>query len=641
MRAARLAVRARGDGPRARRALRWLLRAGDRGDQDAIDGVWAVWYDRPDDEVWAALARWRRPGTADGLSLVALGEPAATADVIAAARRVGHPIADIARATILAGQQELVEAACAVAMSEDDGVLSGFCAEHALAPVDPHRAVLFFLLTGQLERYRSADPDHSLLALAYRGAPEVERARIRQRVAGDPDLVRALATTVRRDRLAGLTEPEARYLVDALAERRDWPALWDLARDLPVHHAATAVHRFDGWRPDGADGALFDHLAGADLAALDLSRASVATPWTVQVSLADQEAVTRGSMAPDGERLAVSTRNWVEAFALTSDVPQRLRQQRVSGSHSVLVLADGFVVVEGGNHLFSGVDALVRTARGYAGLNFNWQKLARLYLYRHDPGIPRADVLDLHEQLGIVRRSAIGPWTMAASPDGGLIAFAGEEHLHLARMDTVPHRVATTPFMLRQRHSLAFCGPDRVVGVDAEHVVRIWQLTGTDLHVVAQRQLDRTADWPVHLPGAGVIAVLVGTDSERRVHYLDDETLADRPVPDRLTSLRPTCLLAPPDGARLALGGNGSVTVTDTRLGAETTELMDRPLAASVPADLSVVRAQLNRLPADSDLRPALELLRTCLEHRFGTDIRLVSAKITGLADDIALGGSA
>jgi hypothetical protein len=112
-------------------------------------------------------------------------------------------------------------------------------------------------------------------------------------------------------------------------------------------------------------------------------------------------------------------------------------------------------------------------------------------------------------------------------------------------------------------------------------------------------------------------------------------------VPDRLASLRPTCLLAPPDGARLALGGDGWVTVTDTRFGAEVTDLVDRPLAATVPADLSVVRAQLARLPANSDLRPTLELLRTCLEHRFSTDIRLGSTKITGRPDDIALGGPA
>lgn len=88
----------------------------------------------------------------------------------------------------------------------------------------------------------------------------------------------------------------------------------------------------------------------------------------------------------------------------------------------------------------------------------------------------------------------------------------------------------------------------------------------------------------------------------------DGGTLADRPVPDRLTSLRPTFLLAPPDGARLALG---------------------------------LVHARLDRLPLGADVRPALELPRTCLEHRFSTDIRLGRAKFTGRADDIALGGSA
>lgn len=80
-------------GPLGRWVRGWLVVAGDRGDPGATDAVWDLWLETPDPRLWAALARWGRPRTGGGLSLVALGAAVDPADVADAACRTGYPIA--------------------------------------------------------------------------------------------------------------------------------------------------------------------------------------------------------------------------------------------------------------------------------------------------------------------------------------------------------------------------------------------------------------------------------------------------------------------------------------------------------------------------------------------------------------------
>ncbi|GAB1510408.1 hypothetical protein [Actinophytocola sp. KF-1] len=644
---ARRAARAHGTGWRARRAVRWLVRAGDRGDRDAIDALWDVWLADPVAEVQAALDRWRRPHSGGGLSLVALGEPAAIPDVVDAAGRAGHPIQATARAAVLDGSQELVDAVCAAATA-DDG-LAAFCVEHHLAPADPHRAAVFFLLTGQLEKYRYADPDHSLVGLAYRTAPEEERARIRQRAAEEPDLVRVLAETVRRNRLAGITDPEARYLVDALAGRRDWAGLWELAKGLPVDHAAGAVARFDGWRPGGDDIELFDLLRQADRAALTTSWAAVARPWTARAEVRGR--VTCGSMGPDGQRIAVAGTDFVQEFDVRrGDLVRGMPRAGVTG-RAVLVLDDG-TVVRGGTHEHSGrgylirgirtmstdqpVTDLARTPKGFVALTSG--HAPHVVVYRV-PGADRDGFAQLWRRHDVVHRlgsTATAPaWQMTTDPGSGRIALADGARLYLTRKPRAMALMAATPFAPGSVPCVTFCGPNQLAGVDAQRVLRMWRRDRQRLTVVGEWRLGPVNGpaCPVYLADAGVLAV-IDTDG---VRGFDPVSLAETPAPAGLAGLRPTFLTAA--GGRLVVGGDGWVTVTDARIRWDVTELAARPLAGTTPADVALVRAQLRRQSADPAARPFLELLHDCLVHRFGTDVALGDGDaLSAWADDIALG---
>jgi hypothetical protein len=202
---------------------------------------------------------------------------------------------------------------------------------------------VFFLLTGQDEQYRLADPDHSLLALAYRGARERERARIRQRAAGDHGIVLALAATMRGE----LTDVEARYLVDSFAGRQDWPALWALAKDLPVAEAVAAVAAVDGWRPPGDDAGLFDLLATVDRGRLGDAHTVVARPWTVRETTLGP--VTGGSISPDGTRIAVATGQMVAVCAFPPGRKAEVRRHPAADPRAVLAL-DGDVLVTAGRN---------------------------------------------------------------------------------------------------------------------------------------------------------------------------------------------------------------------------------------------------------------------------------------------------
>jgi hypothetical protein len=664
--AAQLAERARGHGRLARWAVRRLLRAGERGNPHANDMVWDLWLREPSGGLWEALARWRRPHTGGGPSLVALGEPAAAAVVIDAARRVGHPIADAARAAILAGQQDLVDDVCASVLSTGDEEFTRFCLENHLAPADPRQAATFFLLTGQVERYRSADPDHSLLALAYSGASEGERSRIRTCIAGEPDLVRVLAGAVRRDRMTRLTGPEADYLVDAFAKRRDWPALWELAKDLPVLDAVKAAHRFDGWRPQGSGATLFDTLARADLRRLAASHSAVAEPRAVRLRTAG--VVFDGSFAPDGS-FAVANEWSVDVFAPPfDDAPQHVERPLAIGQPAVLALDHGLVILAGMDEKGSGfitrggheryvtryrtspvAVGLTRTAAGFAALTYDRSGGLRLRLQPEDGRdflIPAPLFLNLRTQLGIpAQKCPLRWWTLAADPGSGRIAIAGDG-LYVAEITGDRLRpLATAPFSAGSGPRLAFSGPDRLIGMDHLRRLRVWRLAGNEVLVVAERQLEKVPDgnFPVDLPAAGVVAVIdnAGSPTRARVRYLDGETLADLPTPGRLADLHPLCLFASPDGATLAVGGHGFVDVADAGCAPAVIALANWPLAATSPADLHAVTAQLGRTSPGSLTLLFLRLLHACLAHRFGMDVAIGKAgSVRARGGDIALGGS-
>lgn len=314
--ATRLLERAGVAGLLDRWARRRLLRAGDRGDLWAIEWLWNRWLVEPDDVWFEALLRWRQPSIERYrlLWLVARGEgstsdPAFRAELVAAAARTDHPIGEMARARIVAADdQALVDAVCAAALEDASGELLAFCAEHGLAPgeqVEPADRAVYFLLTGQHDHYRAMDPDGSWLALAYDSAPEHLRGRVQRSVVntGDVALVRVLTATGPEGRLSRMTSDEVGYLTRRLADDQEWDELWRVVQQLRLVDAVEAVGLIgasvgDGWRPPGdAARALFERLARADVD--ELRAAYRAVFETDRVSLdVDESGGIGGSDGP-------------------------------------------------------------------------------------------------------------------------------------------------------------------------------------------------------------------------------------------------------------------------------------------------------------------------------------------------------
>jgi hypothetical protein len=629
----RLVRQAIGRGPLARWAAQRLLQAGEAGDPEATDAVWELWLRDGSTEHWAALTRWRRPMTGEPLSLVALGEQAPAAAVIEAVRRPGHPIADIALARIRV-RPDLVEAMCAAAVSTEDPHLVRLCGEHDLVPEDPRQAAMFFLLTGQRERYRLADPNHSLLALTYRGASTKERARIQSGVVAEPDLVRVLADSLRRDRMAGLTPGETRYLVDGFAQRKDWPTLWALAKDLPVREAVDAVRQIHDWRPGDGDAPLFDILAGADPKELLVSRTMLRNSWARLIPMPGIPVA--GAFARDGRRFAVAHQRGVEVYAMPASTREPENSRAGRGIHGVLVLDDGQIVTAGidldrlrtgfverggggrpvTREVFPGVvTALAERPGGYVALTVIGENA---WLRLPDGTLSVRDGLN-PDPSGV-------EWTLAADQDR--LAVAGVRLSFLEGTRLVP---AVAPFTTGRHVTVRLAGPGRLIAADDTGTVRVWRETAAgEWEVAAQRQFG-TPVRLVHLPAVGEIAALA--DDNRPAWYLDATTLADVPGQRPLIRTGATCLFASRDGTVVVSGRAGVVEVSDVGAAA-VTALADRPLGAAAPADLHLVNVMLAREGMDS---PLLELLRTCLEHRFGADVALGGAGMTVRADDIGL----
>jgi hypothetical protein len=651
----RLTTRSFGDGRRARWALWRLLRAGDRGDTRATDALWGRWILDGNDEIGAALTRWRRPHTGGGPSLVALGGPVDAAVVIESVRRTGHPIANLARSRILAGQQDLVDAACEAALTDE--ALAAFCVEHHLAPADPHRAAAFFLLTGQRDQYRLADPDYSLLAVTYRGGREDERRRIRAWVAGEPDLVRVLAESNRKDRMTRLSTSEGEYLTGQLAERRDWPALWALTQDLPVRQAIDAARLIDGWSPEPADEVVFHALTHADPASIARARAALVLPSSTRITVPGTPV--DGAFSPDGTRFAVAHDDGVDVYALPSWRHETRNSRRDNGIRAVLALDDavimtagiwgaswgmGFLDRGGGGRPLTrkiipgGIVALAHRPGGYAALTVSEGNI-RLRLQDDDGRqgplpVPRIVPVE------VGKPGSPEEWALASDPAGDRIAVAGDAVRILSVSDATVHIESTmTEFAPGRYPAVLFTGQDRLLTLDGAGTLRLWHRT--DGRIVAERQLTPRTGRPalVDVPGADAFAVLDNPPAEP-MRLLNRETLADVTAQRQFDGTPATCAFGLPGTSLLAVGGRRHVDLVD--LGsAVMAALVDRPLATTGPADLRAVAKHLARTPPDSAARPVLELLRACLEHRFGAEVALGQAgSPNARADDIALGSA-
>jgi hypothetical protein len=626
----------------ARVAGRTLTAAAGRGDRNAIEAVWRAWLRRPDDERWELLTRWR--GT----------QPMAEA-VFAAGADPARPAE--ARAT-----------------------LGAFCASRALAPGEPPERAKFYVLTGQPEQHRAADPDGSALAAAYRAADEPVRAALRKAMAlsGGLDPVHVIAAggaEVARGLDAGAPSgAERAYLTAELARRRDWPRLWRLAVGLPLAEASAAARLLPaGWRaPDEAGRRLLTRLAAASPAGI----AALATPVVTRLDIGMAE-FTECQFATDDGDLAVRVRrpgsrrgvrrSPAEHFTAVYALPGGRQLETLSHSYDLrcmLHLGAATLCAEDTDDLRG---RLVRHVRGHGvdvvtGLFLEIPELAwvrdgfvltRFGRLWHGTAEPGSRLRDITRFTG--RNCSVH--LVASEPRTGRVAVVVTDGLVVLGPDF--EVIAQTYDPPDQNDSLriaqiGFCGPSVLITSDKDTGrFQSWQV-GPPMTAQASTVLPHT--FPTRfqsLPAEWLIVIEPRWETRFFREYLDARTLQPVACPalldwarhpdgglERFERLYPS-----PDGGYAALtrlrGGPdswaGEVEVRNLAK-EKIRQLVSRPLARARPADLAAVTDLATR--AGDDARAGTGLLRACLEYQFGADVAVGQATRQATADDdIALAG--
>lgn len=533
---------------------------------------WQAWLRHPTDEGWARVSRWHTP-----------------ADVFAAAT---DPARD---ATARAA-------------------LGAFCARHGMAPENAAERAVFFVLTGDAERYAALDPDGTLLAAGYRGAGEPTREALRHTMVGlgELDLVRVVAGPDRP-----LSAAEGDYLARRLAASGEWARLWRLLPALPLADAARAVRLFDDWRPpDDAGRAWFERLARANpdvLAALD----------RVAVTPVDVIGATVFSFAPDGTELAVARRSGTTVFAVPGGDPIATHD----GNPGNVVALGGGAIIHHGNASDDWVIARRAPERQDEVLLPDRSGLTIGSTHDGFYVVTRRDGVRFGDRDGswsrVVRRAEPPLDVLAVDPARGRLALIEPGALVVVDTDLTPLAAGkiTEYEILRG----AFLTPDRLItrGSGANALVS-WQVDGTDLVRTAATRL-LVDHFPAPVPGHGDRMVVPHRGGPIWVHA---ETLAETDPPPGFPPLDGEYLVFSPDGLTAVVAAPDRVELHDLaehRLA----ELARRSLAELVRDDRDTVAALTGRV-RDSAV---LDLVRTGLEYRFGADIAL------GL-DDPPLAGS-
>ncbi|XVQ14407.1 hypothetical protein ACQP1W_18270 [Spirillospora sp. CA-255316] len=666
-----------------------LMRAARHGAQPAVDELWRRWLEGAgpgSGRIRYVLVQAGRPASAEplrGLSRVALGERGADlAEALAeAARRHGHPIAATARSAILADRvPEVVDAVCEAALADEGrraGSLAAWCERHGLVPSDPVRRGAFLLLTGRPEDRRAADPDGSLLALAYEAAGDRERARLRTAVIGDGDLDLLRIVAGRAARMSG---EEIGHVTGQLARHGRWDELWGLVRTLPLVHAADAMRLFTGggaeaaaWRPADADLEVFGALARLTPQALAGGLRALGSVGALELSVPGR--IAEVSIDPSGRRLAVSSRETgdgpghVHVFDLTAR-GNRLLRKSFDRCHPTTLVHTGdalFVAAWRGRAepvkargitryeddmretvlrgLEGAVPAMAALGNGrFAALEVitapGGESLHSRILHFGGSGGARGGFplhIRLHEADG-----APAPSRMAAEPRTGRLVLDGPG---LQIIGTRPYEPLALSGPVEGEHEVCFLGPDRIAAVSTAtsrvRSLRVVPGGGLETEAVAALEPLSGPRHPVGISGRGELAVLDAGRHERpaRVCYLDAATLEQTGGPRELSGRTGDALWGSPDGAVHALTAGGDIAVADAPHAVDVALMARRWPAELGPRDLHPIEL-VRGDPATAGARALAEVLWLRLDQRLATEIHLSASPPapTGRDDDIALG---
>jgi hypothetical protein len=144
------------------------------------------------------------------------------------------------------------QALCEMVIHNELPLVEQIILEQGWFPERLGERVLFYFITGQLDKYEELDFDHRLLRAAYHSATPSLRRRLAAliRALGRVDLLEVIVGGETRRRGTQITAEEAEVLVQTCAASQDWAGLWSLVPVLPLRWSVEAIRQLAraGWQ---------------------------------------------------------------------------------------------------------------------------------------------------------------------------------------------------------------------------------------------------------------------------------------------------------------------------------------------------------------------------------------------------------
>jgi hypothetical protein len=583
-----------------------------------------MWTDDLDDESWSCLVRWR-------------AQNQLLDDVFTMATHSRYPSAD---------RDRVVE----------------FCRGQGLAPTDPVDRAVYFLRTRQPEQYEALDPDGTLLVAGYSRADHATRTELRAALTGTGSM--GLIRIITQDAHAVPSATEVEDVARGLAADGHWARLWRLARELRLDQAVRAVRLLGDWRPADREGKdLADRLAAADPATIE---AVVRGAYTKIATADPVPTAAYVSIAPDGTELAFFDRERVTVCSL--DGGEVVSFDRADGSSwtmgplpPVTAAARGLLnLPDDPPDDLAGVSIRLPGSGGANGVH-----LGDAVFYLENTGVIRRRRPDWQREVLPVRGERLtavpggyvvdgasltfGDVTGYRSVPGSELGIHGGFSLTVQAAEPGTGRLAVTagsdlgPLLVVGRDGAVlgkattwagryrFFGPERLVAIGADGVVRSWRVADGRLDL----EVSRFPEGPVWFSGPAESLTLVSRDDPSTSVRLDPVTLEPVAAPEEAEPPLATV----PGGTHAVFRVPGGVALRDLRLGAAA-EILGRPVSHLGITDLGVVTAAAERNAPDSGPGMALNLLLDFLHHRMGAEIGVGAVQELAADDDIQLGGA-
>jgi HEAT repeat protein len=532
--------------------------------------------------------------------------------------------------------QDAKEHLCRLVVERDLPTARRVAASAGYTPRDEFQRALFLFLTEQWSRYEVLDFDHRLLHTVYNAADDAlkERLRTKMRLAGRADVLTVIVGGDRISRARDMTQEEAEFLVQMLAEKEEWARLWPLTFEFPLALSARVASMLarSGWLPDREDDrAVFRTLATLATRNLPDSIEEIDRHLPPAVRRAQARVpgrINAVAFSPNRPVIAVGT-GWRKVA--TWNFQEAEREHVIDGfDHSI------------GRVVYTGKDTLVCAERTNSTsvpcALHAWRNGRVVRLGQHRGSVTGLVPIGASRVLSTGRDGTAVIWDAQArrrvarqgyeawargvcvSRDGRLAALLhnGFTLLALPRLNVLAHRWGSRGVLRCAAFSPS--AKELLVGkYNGDVIVLKLQHRGRRLHLQMLTRHDGRAEGVELLPHRPVVVMAWSCGEVRFMAWPSRVSMGSVHAPGGgLTSLHVS-----PDGAFMAVGrSDATLSLWDLRV-LNVPVLFARPFAQANPVDLATVSALASDTKLHRQAKPAVRFAECILQRRFRYDIEI------------------